>query len=112
MIGQPITYNDKICIIIEIRGINILHIQKHGGTIMDGLYFKILKKICLFLFAGDIFVHAVIGASAVNGIVRGGISMSVMLILVIILNRLDRDNKVKKNRKKRQRNEKGVSSKF
>lgn len=79
---------------------------------MDGLYFKILKKICLFLFAGDIFVHAVIGASAINGIIKGGISMSVMLILIIILNRIDRNNKMKKNRKERQKSEKGILYKF
>lgn len=79
---------------------------------MDGLYFKILKKICLFLFAGDIFAHAVIGASAINGIIKGGISMSVMLILIIILNRIDRNNKIKRNRKDRQKNEKGILYKF
>lgn len=38
---------------------------------MDGQIFRVLKKICLFLFAGDIFVHAIVGASIINGMLAG-----------------------------------------
>lgn len=75
---------------------------------MDGQLFKILKKVCLFLFAGDIFVHAVIGASAVNGLVKGSLSMGVMLALILVLQRADRSREIKKNRKKRQQKEQGI----
>lgn len=79
---------------------------------MDGQLFKILKKVCLFLFTGDIFVHAVIGASAMNGLVKGSISMGAMLVLIIILSRVGTNREIKKNRKRRQKHEQGITDTF
>lgn len=76
---------------------------------MDGQLFKILKRICLFLFVGDIFVHAVIGASMVNGLVKGTVSMGIMMVLIIILSRAEQDHEIKKNRRKRQEKEQDKS---
>ncbi len=76
---------------------------------MDRQIFKILRKVCLFLFAGDIFVHALVGASAINGILKGSVSMGIMLVLLIILSRAGQGHKIRKNRKKRQENEQGIS---
>lgn len=67
---------------------------------MDGQIFRVLKKICLFLFAGDIFVHAIVGASIINGMLAGTLSMGAMLLLII------RKRRIKKDRKKRQGTEK------
>lgn len=62
----------------------------------------------MFLFTGNILVHAVIGASMTNGLIKGTISMLVMLILVVAIARADQGNEVKKNRKNRQKYEQGV----
>lgn len=67
---------------------------------MDGQIFRILKKICLLLFMGDIFAHALIGASAVNGILKGSVSMLVMLILIIALLHTGKKREIQKFRKK------------
>lgn len=67
---------------------------------MDGQIFRILKKICLLLFMGDIFAHALIGASAVNGILKGSVSMLVMLILIIVLLHTGKKREIQKFRKK------------
>lgn len=67
---------------------------------MDGQIFRVLKKICLFLFAGDIFVHAIVSASIINGMLAGTLSMGAMLLLII------RKRRIKKDRKKRQGTEK------
>lgn len=69
---------------------------------MDGQIFRVLKKICLFLFAGDIFVHAIVGASIINGMLAGTLSMGVMLLLIIVISNADRKRRIKKDRKKRQ----------
>ena len=79
---------------------------------MDRQIFRILRKICLFLFTGNIFAHAVVGASAINGVIKGGISMVIMLVLIIVLTKLDRNNEVRKNQKKRHKKERGVSPEF
>lgn len=67
---------------------------------MDRQIFRILKKICLLLFMGDIFAHALIGASAVNGILKGSVSMLVMLILIIALLHTGKKREIQKFRKK------------
>lgn len=67
---------------------------------MDGQIFRILKKICLLLFMGDIFAHALIGASAVNGILKGSVSMLVMLILIIVLLHTGKKREIQKFCKK------------
>ena len=67
---------------------------------MDGQIFRILKKICLLLCMGDIFAHALIGASAVNGILKGFVSMLVMLILIIVLLHTGKKREIQKFRKK------------
>lgn len=67
---------------------------------MDEQIFRILKKICLLLFMGDIFAHALIGASAVNGILKGSVSMLVMLILIIVLLHTGKKREIQKFRKK------------
>lgn len=49
---------------------------------------------------GDIFAHALIGASAVNGILKGSVSMLVMLILIIALLHTGKKREIQKFRKK------------
>lgn len=73
---------------------------------MDGQIFRVLKKICLFLFAGDIFVHAIVSASIINGMLAGTLSMGAMLLLIILISNADRKRRIKKDRKKRQGTEK------
>ena len=75
---------------------------------MDGQIFRVLKKICLFLFAGDIFVHAIVGASIINGMLAGTLSMGAMLLLIILISNADRKRRIKKDRKKRQGTEKNL----
>lgn len=70
---------------------------------MDSLVFRIARKVCLLAFGTNIFIHAVIGASTVNGIVKGSLSMGVMLILLVILSRYDLNHRITKSRKKRQK---------
>lgn len=72
---------------------------------MDGRIFRILRKICLFLFAGDIIVHAIIGASLINGVVMGSFSMVAMLMLIIVISNTDRKRRIRKDKKKRQETE-------
>lgn len=74
---------------------------------MDSWIFKIARKICILAFAGNIFIHAVVGASAADGVVKGTISMFVMLVLLIVLSKEDLRHRVGKNRKKRKLEEKG-----
>lgn len=68
---------------------------------MDSRILKILKNICLFLFTGNIFVHAVIGASVTNGFIKGGASMIGMLVLIIVISRITQNKDVKKDKKRR-----------
>ena len=67
---------------------------------MDKKTFGILKRICLLLFAGNIFAHAVVGASIIEGTFTGIISMVVMLVLIIILYRSEKKQRIKKHKKK------------
>lgn len=68
---------------------------------MDKKIFGILKKICLLLFAGDIFAHAIVGASMIEGAITGTVSMTVMLALIVILYKADKKSRIKKAEKKR-----------
>lgn len=67
---------------------------------MDKKTFDILKRICLLLFAGNIFAHAVVGASVIEGTFTGTVSMVIMLILIIILYRSEKKHRIKKHKKK------------
>lgn len=67
---------------------------------MDSRIFKVLKNICMFLFVSDMFVHAVIGASLINGFIKGTASMSVMLVLIITISKAGN----KKQRKQKEQN--------
>lgn len=73
---------------------------------MDSWIFKIARKICIFTFAGNIFIHAIVGASMADGIVKGTTSMLVMLVLLVILSKEDLKHRVGKNRKKRKQKQK------
>lgn len=73
---------------------------------MDSWIFKIARKICIFAFAGNIFIHAVVGASAADGVVKGTVSMFIMLVLLILLSKEDLRHRVGRNRKKRKLEEK------
>lgn len=68
---------------------------------MDSWIFRVARKICIIAFGSNIFIHAVIGASATNGLVKGVLSMGAMLILLFILSYSDLKCKVKKSRNKR-----------
>lgn len=68
---------------------------------MDSWIFRTARKICLFAFGANIFVHAIIGACSINGITKGTLSMAAMLVLLIILSRDDLKRKVSGSRKKR-----------
>lgn len=70
---------------------------------MDSWIFKIARKVCIVAFAGDIFIHAILGASAANGIIKGTISMLIMLVLLIVLSKEDLKHNVRKSRTKRKR---------
>lgn len=70
---------------------------------MDSRIIKILKNICLFLFTGNIFVHAVIGASMTNGFIKGGASMAVTLMCIIVIARHGQKKDIEKSRKERQK---------
>lgn len=70
---------------------------------MDSWIFKVARKVCIAVFASDIFIHAVVGASSVNGVVKGTLSMVVMLVMLAVLSRCDLKHKVKESRKERQK---------
>lgn len=72
---------------------------------MDSWIFKIARKICITAFAGDIFIHAVVGASTVNGVIKGTLSMLLMLILLIVLSKQDLKHRVGKSKSKRKKRE-------
>lgn len=76
---------------------------------MDSWIFKIARKVCILAFAGNIFIHAVVGASEADGVVKGTISMFVMLMLLIILSKEDLKHRIGKDRKKRKSKEKDVT---
>lgn len=77
---------------------------------MDSWIFKVARKICIIAFGANIFIHAVIGASAVSGAIKGTLSMGVMLVLLFILSANDLKRKVKKSKKKRKKSDKGVTT--
>lgn len=68
---------------------------------MDSWIFKIAHKICIVVFGANIFIHAIIGASAANGIVKGTLSMIFMLILLVVLSGQDLKHRVRKSKKNR-----------
>ena len=78
---------------------------------MDSWIFQVAPKICIIAFGSNIFIHAVIGASAANGFVKGTLSMGVMLILLFILSYSDLKHKVKQSRDKRKKKSKGDNEK-
>lgn len=79
---------------------------------MDGHIFTIIRRLCLLLFVGDIFVHACIGASIADGMIKGSASMLGMLALAVLLVYHDRKSTLRKDRKNRQKDEKGISGKY
>lgn len=76
---------------------------------MDSWIFRIARKVCILAFAGNIFIHAIVGASASNGIVKGTISMLVMLVLLVIMSKEDLKRRVGQSRKKRNSKAKEVA---
>lgn len=74
---------------------------------MDSWIFKVARKICILGFAANIFIHAVIGASMVNGIAKGTLSMVAMLLLLAVLSAKDMKHKIKKSKEKRKKKVKG-----
>lgn len=78
---------------------------------MDSWIFRVARKICIIAFGSDIFIHAVIGASAADGLIKGTLSMGVMLILLFILSYSDLRHKVKQSRDKRKKESKGEEEK-
>lgn len=74
---------------------------------MDSWIFKVARKICILGFAANIFIHAIIGASTINGVVKGTLSMVVMLLLLAVLSANDMKYKIKKSREKRKKKVKG-----
>lgn len=68
---------------------------------MDSWIFQTARKICIVAFGVNIFVHAVIGASAANGIIKGTLSMVAMLLLMFVLSYKDLKRRVNKSKKKR-----------
>lgn len=83
--------------------IRIHAVHREGDNIMDSWIFKIARKICIVAFGADIFIHAIIGASAANGIIKGTLSMVLMLMLLIILSKKDLKHRIGKSRKKRKK---------
>lgn len=74
---------------------------------MGSWIFRTARRVCMAAFAADIFIHAVIGASTINGAVRGTLSMLAMLALLAVLSRNDASTKVKKDRHRRQEGREG-----
>lgn len=72
---------------------------------MDSWIFQIARKICIIAFGANIFIHAIIGASAANGIVKGALSMTIMLILLFVLSKQDLKHRIGKSKKKRRKAE-------
>lgn len=68
---------------------------------MDSWVFQIARKICIIAFGANIFIHAIIGASTANGILKGSLSMIIMLILLVIFSKCDLKHRVNKNKKNR-----------
>lgn len=68
---------------------------------MDSWIFQVARKICIVAFGADIFIHAIIGASAANGIIKGTLSMVVMLALLVLLSGQDLRRRIGKSRKER-----------
>lgn len=77
---------------------------------MDSWGFKAARKVCIAAFGADIFIHALIGASVINGIAKGALSMAAMLLLLVVLSAYDRKCRVKKSRKKRRASAAGIVS--
>lgn len=78
---------------------------------MDSWIFKVARKICIIAFGSNIFIHAIIGASATNGLIKGALSMVIMLALLFILSYGDMKHKVKQSRGKRKKKIKGDDAK-
>lgn len=78
---------------------------------MDSWIFRVARKICIIAFGSNIFIHAVIGASTANGLVKGTLSMLIMLALLFILSYSDLRHKVKQSRDKRKKKSKGEDKK-
>lgn len=72
---------------------------------MDSWIFKTARRVCIIAFGVDIFIHACVGASMINGVVKGTASMLIMLVLLGILSESDVRHRVWKSRKKRQQEE-------
>lgn len=72
-------------------------------TVMDSWIFQIARKICMVAFGANIFIHAIIGASAVDGIVKGTLSMGAMLLLLFVLSGQDLKRRIGKGKKKKKK---------
>lgn len=72
---------------------------------MDSWIFQVARKICIIAFGSNIFIHAVIGASATNGLIKGTLSMVLMLALLAILSYGDLKRRVRKGRDRRKKKE-------
>lgn len=70
---------------------------------MDSWIFKVARKICIVAFAANIFIHAIIGASAANGIIKGTVSMVIMLLLLAVLFLSDSKYKIGRKKKKKKK---------
>lgn len=55
---------------------------------MNGKFSNAVRKTGIFICMSNLFIHSVIGASTINGIVKGSGSMLLTLILIIILSRV------------------------
>lgn len=55
---------------------------------MNGKFSNAVRKIGIFICMSNLFIHSVIGASTVNGVIEGSGSMPLTLILIIILSRV------------------------
>lgn len=70
---------------------------------MDSFVFRIVRRVCIVLFSANIFIHAVIGASSINGVLKGTLSMLAMLFLLWLLSKDDIRQRVKKDREERKK---------
>lgn len=55
---------------------------------MNGKFSNAVRKTGMFICMSNLFIHAVIGAITVNGIIKGFVSMLLTLMLIIILSRV------------------------
>lgn len=75
---------------------------------MNSWGFRVARKICIIGFGANIFIHAVIGASTINGTIKGSLSMLATLVLLIILSANDLKHRIKKSRKTRKKEERNT----